>query len=702
MSDLNTDNTESVNVNSASSSRRRKTRYKSKSLVWQNFTKLDNDNEDAEECKCNHCGKLYVCGSRNGTSHLRRHLKMQCEIFKKQCTWDDDISKWKFDQDRSRRDLAHCLINLELPFKIVERESLRKLLRGLQPRFSFISRTTIRRDCMKIFEEEKAKLKSLLHDHSYRICLTTDMWTSNQTLGYLCLTAHFIDNEWKMQKRILNFTMVPSPHTGGELADVILNCLVEWNIEKLCTITLDNASYNDVLVNFLKYDLLSKNMLMLDGRMFHFRCGAHILNLVVQDGLREISDSVTIIRDCVKYVKGSQRRKQDFHECATYERISTNKDLVIDVATRWNSTYLMLESALYYKKAFFHLKARNPVNYFAPTNDDWTNVEIMVQFLEIFYNATKVFSGSKYCTSNLFFHEIYAIQRFLIEMSVSLDDCLRNMAVNMLRKFDKYWEVNEYNSLLAVAVVLDPRYKLDYLRFCYSKIYSESRVETFMTQIVGLVRDIFDEYVSSFQVASDVVDTSGVTSRSLSGSTSLVPSKKKFDYKREFRKFKKEESCSRFKSELDIYLNEKVYANDDEEEEDDDDFDILGWWKSNASRYRILSKVARDILAILVSTVASESAFSTGSRVLNQYRSKLALEVVECLICTQDWLRNPMEVDADGDDESDDLATGDYQYICISFLYIKYKNSSTCIFDGNCSFPFNIGLLTSEQVLSTA
>jgi hypothetical protein len=66
------------------------------------------------------------------------------------------------------------------------------------------------------------------------------------------------------------------------------------------------------------------------------------------------------------------------------------------------------------------------------------------------------------------------------------------------------------------------------------------------------------------------------------------------------------------------------------------DFNILLWWKINAPKYPILAEVARDVLAIPISTVASESAFSNGGRILDSFRSSLSPFTVEALICTQD------------------------------------------------------------------
>ncbi|KAK0592746.1 hypothetical protein LWI29_024628 [Acer saccharum] len=85
------------------------------------------------------------------------------------------------------------------------------------------------------------------------------------------------------------------------------------------------------------------------------------------------------------------------------------------------------------------------------------------------------------------------------------------------------------------------------------------------------------------------------------------------------------------KSEYDAYLEENVLPRAK-------DFDILVWWRANASEYPILAQIARDFLAIPVSSIASESAFSTGGRIVSLHRSRLHPDTLEALMCAQSWL----------------------------------------------------------------
>ena len=57
-------------------------------------------------------------------------------------------------------------------------------------------------------------------------------------------------------------------------------------------------------------------------------------------------------------------------------------------------------------------------------------------------------------------------------------------------------------------------------------------------------------------------------------------------------------------------------------------------------KFHILSKLAANVLAVLITTMDFEATFSAGGRVIDPYRSLLAPKTVQMLICTGDWCRS--------------------------------------------------------------
>ncbi|KAK9901918.1 hypothetical protein M0R45_001852 [Rubus argutus] len=198
----------------------------------------------------------------------------------------------------------------------------------------------------------------------------------------MVLAAHFIDSNWNLHKRILNFCVIAN-HRGNTIGKLIETCLNEWRIFKVLTITVDNASSNDTALTYVKNKLLGFN--------------GCILN--------------------VKYVRSSPSRFDKFKQYALHERIEAKGLVLLDVPTRWNSTYLMLETALKFKKAFERMEDDDDayLTYFLddvkklgpPTSADWENARVFIKFLNIFYDATLKFSGSLVVTSTFHFHEMF-------------------------------------------------------------------------------------------------------------------------------------------------------------------------------------------------------------------------------------------------------------------------------------------------------
>ncbi|XP_063940304.1 zinc finger BED domain-containing protein RICESLEEPER 2-like [Daucus carota subsp. sativus] len=300
----------------------------------------------------------------------------------------------------------------------------------------------------------------------------------------------------------------------------------------------------------------------------------------------------------------------------------------------------LLSVAQKLQKAFELFESMDP--YFAselneangvPTTWDWANVRRMVDILVHFYELTIRISGSLYVTSNIFYHEISTVNYLLKDWMKSDDIDVSLMGERMKEKYDKYWgDVHKMNKLIYVAVVVDPRYKLEFIEFALGEEYGKEVGWKLANDTSLVIRELFEEYKRTSQPQTTQTNQQGQPSSNTSSlhSTSSRASSLGARFMRQKMASGEVES----KCELDIYLRESVFVT-----KNDDEFDILKWWKVNSSRFPILSQLARDVLAIPISTVASESAFSTGGRVLDCYRSSLTPKIVEGLICAQDWLR---------------------------------------------------------------
>nr|XP_023928812.1 zinc finger BED domain-containing protein RICESLEEPER 1-like [Quercus suber] len=268
---------------------------------------------------CNYCKKSYQTDSKSfGTSNLLAHVT----IYPKNPNREDKGQKTlsfepkndgdegfklvstTFSVEASRKALAEMIIIDELPFRCVKGYGFKKYVTTLQPKLrlkDIPSRQTMARDVIGIYNSEREKLRKTMK--GCRVCLTTDTWTSIQILNYMCLTSHFIDDDWKLHKRILNFCQVED-HKEETIGRKIEMSLCEWGIDGIFTLTVDNASSNLTTIKFLQRVTKDWNGTVLENEFMHMRCCAHILNLIVGEGLKEIDASVARVREAVKVVKG--------------------------------------------------------------------------------------------------------------------------------------------------------------------------------------------------------------------------------------------------------------------------------------------------------------------------------------------------------------------------------------------------------------
>ncbi|GJU95413.1 zinc finger BED domain-containing protein RICESLEEPER 2-like protein [Tanacetum coccineum] len=432
---------------------------------------------------------------------------------------------------------------------------------------------------------------------------------------------------WDHFPRIEGATEAKCPYCGTVLAANSKQngtSTLEWGITRVFTVTVDNASSNDGAIKKLRTLLKGPNAI-LDCKYLHLRCCAHIINLVVRDGLEEQNSSICKIRRAVKYLRSSSGRQESFENGVEFEKVDCKRKPCLDVDTRWNSTFLMLETAVKFEKVFdsgeyvcgwLELTEHDYTSYFfnepedgeegtrmmpktkkkkknvvgVPNEDDWSNARFFLEYLRIFYDVTNKISGCKYVTSNMFVKDLVTMHAAISKMCRHADENKRKIALSMKAKYDKYWDNLDNMNVLFRTETSNQGDQV-------SKRLKTLSAKTI--EICKIVEDALKELYVHYKIKLDKHNDETFTL-----SSSSTPS---------------EDDCS-MKIDLDM--------------------DFQSWWNQNMMKFPILSQVAKHVLAMPISTVASESAFSTGGRVIDKYRSSLTPKTAEALICAQDWLRS--------------------------------------------------------------
>jgi hypothetical protein len=208
--------------------------------------------------------------------------------------------------------------------------------------------------------------------------------------------------------------------------------------------------------------------------------------------------------------------------------------------------------------------------------------------------------------------------------------------------------------------VLDPRSKIRALTYWLTQCYGTKRAEDIVKMMKSVIKRLMDQY-NKFNTSQ--LSTIQANVGSSSGSLDVgcdVSKDSDYQFRKMFFQHVEEDDDLACKSEFDRYSIEEC-------EIIIKDFDNLGWWKVNGIKYPILAEIACDVLAIPIFTIASESVFSTGWRVLDCFRSSLSPLTTEALICTHNWLKNRLS-----DEELEEFLTEfDEQGKCLSISYLQ-------------------------------
>ncbi|RYR15816.1 hypothetical protein Ahy_B04g072761 [Arachis hypogaea] len=282
----------------------------------------------------------------------------------------------------------------------------------------------------------------------------------------------------------------------------------------------------------------------------------------------------------------------------------------------------MLEVALKHRKAFklLTLKDNTYIREMSggkgigvPSDSDWEYAESIVPSMM----ASVRISSTLYVTSDMYMKKVFAIGQFIHHSCDSVDFNTMSMAERMRVKYEKYWgNPDSVNMLLLIAIVLNLMQKIEYVNYFLNYLFGKKKGGELKSKLSKCIKLLYQQYQSS-EKASEA-DTQVVQANNINTDVHGISIFLQATSHR-----------TNTISELDRYLQEecKPYFHK---------FNILNWWKVNLTRFPILGNMAREVLAISVSAVASESAFSTGGRVFDPYHSFITPRMVEALVCIGD------------------------------------------------------------------
>ncbi|XP_047255752.1 zinc finger BED domain-containing protein RICESLEEPER 2-like isoform X1 [Capsicum annuum] len=233
----------------------------------------------------------------------------------------------------------------------------------------------------------------------------------------------------------------------------------------------------------------------MNGEHLHVRCMAHIINLIVQDGLKVTSVSIERVRKAVKYIRQSPARCKRFKECCEDVDINNKKLLCLDVSTRWNSIYLMLNRAIECENGFLSYVDRD------------IGLSHYLQFIE---DEEGTVAGA---LSSDDWDHVSCYLKQLISSDDDGDDLLGKIASNMKENFDKYWgSPKKMNKIIFISCVLDPRHKFVSVGFALQMMFGKEEGLILESGVKDYMNLMYGEYVKSFSKDKDSQHSSSSSS----------------------------------------------------------------------------------------------------------------------------------------------------------------------------------------------
>ncbi|KAL3343084.1 hypothetical protein AABB24_026908 [Solanum stoloniferum] len=385
------------------------------------------------------------------------------------------------------------------------------------------------------------------------------------------------------------------------------------------------------------------------------RCACHILNSIVRDVITHFEPEIKKIRRAMGYIICCSYRNTEFSKmCLADKHIM--KSQILDIPTRWNTTYDMLVRALeqkailteaYNEAVVADAAAADEIKtidndddnetksvddeYYDKSDINWNICEELVDCLQKFYSAVSHFSGSYYPTCNSVLVYLSDISSLFLKYKDNLffSGFLPDMKAEFIKHFIPV------HPIYLLGALLDPMMKLEHIEMSLKCLYQNLDLNYREKDLCSHKEDLLklaNKIYSGYDVVAVEPKQAPIAPSSSASSSS---SSKRFpgcEFWKQQVVMSHESKRSANSNELSVYLEQQYDI-------DESDFDLLAWWKGNTKKFPLLSRMARDVLAVPVSTIPLDKVFKQDEVQIWEKENLLGDESVERTECLKDWIR---------------------------------------------------------------
>ncbi|XP_054091451.1 zinc finger BED domain-containing protein 4-like isoform X2 [Zeugodacus cucurbitae] len=495
--------------------------------------------------------------------------------------------------------IVEMVIKDNLPFDFVEGKGFLSFMKQHFPLYKVPTRNTIKAHIEKMYDEEKEKCVAMLKTFSY-LSLTIDIWTDVEMNSMLGVTIHGV-NGTKQFNGTIGVYKLTETHTASHISEVLIAALKDFSIDEkqVMAVVTDNGA------NIVKavHDSF--------GKKRHIPCFAHTLNLVCENSLNdpEVNAVVVKCKKIVKWLKRSVKANDDLRNMQAAAGVAEGKMLkpILDVKTRWNSTYYMLERFIklcsYINQILLNYSDA-PVMITSKEKDDIIEILSVLRPLEA---MTVQLSGEQRATLSQVIPLVHCGREQIVRITAKqpVAEQLKDVVLN---QFDRRFGYIEHSFLLAASTLLDPRFKIIHFKDPLA-----------LSPVIKFLR-------TEITVADDTMETGSESSvESVENEFDLWAPHKTLVHKRR----RKDNDFTSPQDELSFYLNCQVLELSG---------NTIDAWEEMKTVYPKLYGLSKKYCHLLGTSVPAERLFSKAGATATEKRNRLTTKRLSKLLFLQTWL----------------------------------------------------------------